>query len=177
MRPDRIRSSGRFRSTALREPWFDPSVSAKGVLIRYWLPVLVWLGVIFGGSTDLMSSERTSRFIGPVLRWMFPNISEAAVRGVQLGIRKTAHFLEYAILSALIWWALRKPIPEDPRPFSWRQAALAAFLAALYAVTDELHQGQVASRMAAVGDVGIDATGAVAGVVAIWWLGRWRNRW
>ena len=33
--------------------------------VKYWLPPLLWLGVIFLGSTDLMSAEHTSRFIVP----------------------------------------------------------------------------------------------------------------
>ena len=36
-------------------------------LLKYWLALLIWLGVIFVGSTDLMSAEQTSRFIAPVI--------------------------------------------------------------------------------------------------------------
>jgi hypothetical protein len=35
--------------------------------LKYWLPLLICLGVIFVGSTDLMSAEHTSRFIVPTL--------------------------------------------------------------------------------------------------------------
>ena len=168
----RTRTTGSLPSTGFVRSWFDPLVFAKGVFVRYWLPVLIWMGIIFGGSSDLMSSQRTSRFIGPILRWIVPGISDESVRKVQLIVRKGAHFTEYAVLSALFWRALRKPVPDDPRPWSWRQAFVAAGLTCLYAVTDEFHQSFVASRMAAVGDVLLDTCGAVAGLVGLWWIGR-----
>src|SRR5688572_23473781 len=33
--------------------------------VRYWLPVIAWILLIFLASGDLMSAEHTSRFIGP----------------------------------------------------------------------------------------------------------------
>jgi len=43
--------------------------------LKYWLPVLIWLCLIFIGSTDLMSAEQTSRFFVPFLRWLKPDVS------------------------------------------------------------------------------------------------------
>src|SRR6266699_7301111 len=76
--------------------------------LKYWLPLLVWLGLIFIGSTDLMSAEHTSRIIGPILRWFRPDISAETVMQVQFLVRKTGHVTEYAILAMLIWRALRR---------------------------------------------------------------------
>jgi VanZ family protein len=137
------------------------------------LPVIIWMAIIFSASTDLLSSDRTSRFIGPILRWFNPDISEAAIRRVQLVARKGAHVTEYAILAALLWRAIRL----DPRRWSWGEAGLAVGFAALYAVTDELHQHFVASRYGTVGDVVIDTAGAILGVTIVWAAGRARNRW
>jgi len=43
-------------------------------LFKYCLPVVIWLAVIFVGSTDLLSAEHTSRIIAPFLRWLNPDI-------------------------------------------------------------------------------------------------------
>jgi len=135
------------------------------------------MALIFSASTDLMSSQRTSRIIGPWLRWFNPDISDDAIRRVQLVVRKTAHVTEYAILAALLWRAIRRPTKDDERQWSWREAALAIAVAGGYAVTDELHQHFVASRFGSVWDVLLDTLGATAGVFILWTIGRWRRLW
>src|SRR5947199_10731561 len=70
--------------------------------LRYWLPLLVWLGVIFFGSTDLMSVEHTSRFIVPFLRWLKSDISIETLASIHFVIRKCTHLSEYAILAMLL---------------------------------------------------------------------------
>jgi VanZ family protein len=146
-------------------------------LLRYWLPIVALMALIFGGSTDMLSSSRTSRFIGPILRWLVPGISSEAVATVQLTIRKTGHILEYALLAFLFWRAFRKPRRNDPRPWMFHHAIWAVAAAGAYAVTDEFHQLFVASRGASVLDVLLDTLGAALGVFAVWAWGRWRKRW
>src|SRR6266404_679946 len=75
--------------------------------VRYWMPAIVWMAVIFLGSTDMLSAEHTSRFLVPFLRWIDPQISLVALNAIQLGIRKLGHLTEYAILAMLLWRALR----------------------------------------------------------------------
>jgi len=156
---------------------FHPAVPGKVSFFKYWLPVILWMGLIFEGSTDALSSRHTSGFIGPFLRWFFPGISSEAIRSVQMGIRKGGHVSEYFVLALLLWRARRRPLRNDPRPWSWREAAFAILVAAGYAATDEYHQWFVPSRGASVWDVLLDALGATAGVLALWWIGRRRKRW
>ena len=70
-------------------------------MLRYWLPVLIWMGVIFLVSTDLGSANHTSRIIEPLLRWAVPDISPKTIEVVQTIIRKGGHLTEYAILALL----------------------------------------------------------------------------
>src|SRR5216117_3059911 len=121
-------------------PLFHPAVSGKGLFFKYWLPVVLWMGLIFGGSTDLLSSHRTSRILVPLLRWLNPNISDETIRAVQTIVRKGGHVAEYSVLAVLLWRARRKPFKNDPRPWSWREAARAVLYSGLYAATDEFHQ-------------------------------------
>lgn len=148
--------------------------------LKYWLPVLLWMGVIFTFSTDAGSSRRTSRIIGPILRWMIPDISEASIERVQLVVRKGSHLTEYAILGGLAWRALRQPRKEDQhnkRPWNRKHALAAVAIATLFALSDEWHQSTVPTRQGQFSDVLIDAAGASAGLMAIWMAGRFLNRW
>src|SRR5204863_7440178 len=119
----------------------------------YWLPVLAWMVFIFIGSTDLLSAEHTSRFIGPFLRWFAPDVSDATIASIQLIVRKSAHLTEYAVLAALLYRALVK-----------RWIVIAFVISALYAALDEFHQSFVASRTGTAYDVMIDCAGAMIGL-------------
>jgi VanZ family protein len=135
--------------------------------LRYWLPVLLWMLVIFGASADSKSTEHTSRFLEPFLRWLHPNISLEAIDTVRLLVRKAAHLTEFALLAWLWWRALRKPKRHDARPWSWQQAATALIVVIFYAAVDEFHQRFVPGRTGSIRDVCIDTTGAVLGIVVL----------
>ena len=151
-----ISTSGRLVVSFLMRP-----------VLKYWLPVLLWMILIFVGSTDLMSAEHTSRFLVPFLRWLVPDISDAAIATIQLFIRKCAHLAEYAILAAFLLRALRKSQERLARA-----AASAFILAVIYATFDELHQAFVPSRTASPYDVAIDTAGALSGLVVYWFMTR-----
>jgi VanZ family protein len=131
--------------------------------LKHWLPVLIWLGVIFLGSTDMLSAEHTSRFLVPFLRWIDPQISFATLNAIQLGIRKLGHLTEYAILAMLLWRALRSGT-------RWQMKMsilflVAALASAIFAASDEFHQSFVPSRTASPNDVMIDICGALIGLL------------
>jgi VanZ family protein len=122
------------------------------------------MAVIWIGSTGLLSEHRTSRFIGPILRWIVPGVTDTTVHRVQFLVRKGAHLTEYAILALLVQRAILRSNPARREARSLRVAALAAGICVLYAATDEAHQGFVATRNASAWDVLLDAAGAVAGL-------------
>lgn len=145
--------------------------------LKYWAPVLLWMLVLFSASGDTMSARRSSRIIGPFVRWLFPGISDEALDTVVFVVRKAAHVTVYAVLAVLLWRALRKPERQQWGPWNWRVAGLALGLAALYAITDEFHQAFVPSRSGQVTDVLLDSAGAAFGLFALWLFGRWRKHW
>jgi VanZ family protein len=147
------------------------------VFLRYWLPVLVWMTLIFSASSDTGSFARSSRIVAPLLHWLFPHLSEDTVYLVVLIVRKGAHLTEYAVLALLLWRALRQSAKKEARRWSWPTFRLVLLLAALYAASDEFHQQFVASRDSAVHDVLIDTMGSAAGLLALWLFGRWRKYW
>ncbi len=130
--------------------------------LKYWLPVLFWLGLIFIGSTDALSAEHTSRFLVPFLRWLDPHISWTTLNSLQVLIRKLGHLTEYAILATLVWRALRLGIV-------WKSPISSPFWStligcAIFAASDEFHQSFVPSRTSSLHDVMIDLCGALIGL-------------
>jgi len=146
-------------------------------LVRYWLPVLVWMWVIFSASGDRMSFQHSSRIIGPFVHWLFPHLSDEAIHAIVVIIRKYAHLAEYAVLALLLWRALHKPPRRDVPSWRWSEAGLVLALVALYAASDEIHQAFVPSRQGCVSDVVLDTTGAALGLLCLWATGRLRKRW
>jgi VanZ family protein len=131
--------------------------------LKYWLPLLIWLGVIYFASTSAMSAENTSRFLVPFLLWLKPGMSPAQIWAVIVVVRKCAHVTEYAILAFLLWRALRS-LP------GLRAKTLMVFGAILlgcmmYAASDEFHQTFVKSRTPSVRDVLLDVAGASLGLL------------
>ena len=146
-------------------------------LVRYWLPLLVWMLVIFSASSDRMSFEHSSRIIGPFVHWLLPHLSYEAVRAFVMFARKCAHLTEYAVLALLIWRTLRKPAEPNASSWGWPRAGMALALAALYAASDEIHQAFVPSRQGSVWDVLLDTSGAALALLCLWAVGRLRKRW
>ena len=123
----------------------------------------MWLGVIFFGSTDLMSAEHTSRFIVPFLRWLKPDMSPETLASMHFIFRKCAHVGEYAILALLL---LRAAIAMTDFKRSVPILYVGVLSICLFvAATDEFHQMFVASRGALATDILIDFIGAILGLL------------
>jgi VanZ family protein len=134
-----------------------------------WLPVVVGAAVISLFSSGWFSGERTGEMVLPVLAALFPWASPEQLLAAHAVIRKAGHFLEYLLLSLLLYRALRHGPGWDTRA-----AGMAVVLAGLYAVGDEFHQWFVPGRTAAATDCLIDVSGAATGqgLLAAWRGGR-----
>ena len=126
------------------------------------MPAIVWMALIFLGSTDVLSAEHTSRFLVPFLRWLDPHISWVTVNAIQVVIRKLGHLTEYAILAALLWRAFRGVTRWTPKMSILFAVVSAA--CAVFAASDEFHQSFVPSRTSSSNDVMIDICGALIGL-------------
>jgi VanZ family protein len=127
---------------------------------RLWRygPVVLWMVFISIFSTAGFSSINTSRFIGPLLLWLFPNASEARLASIHFLIRKAGHVTEYAILAFL----LRRAFITSSRSFIQRHwFELALLIVVSYALLDEFHQSFVPSRTASIYDSAVDVVGGL----------------
>jgi len=137
-----------------------------------WVPVLVWALLIYGSSTSAFASPQTSRILVPLLHWLVPDASPQTLDLVHEFARKSVHFVNYFVLSLLLFRALR----GANKGWSRRCALLAVLLAFAYASTDEFHQSFEAGRGASAMDALLDTAGAVAAQLVTWgFLRKWRQ--
>lgn len=139
--------------------------------IFYIGPLLLWMGILFGMSTDAGSMQSTSEFIRTFVKFIAPDLADsftpAQWEHVERLLRKTAHLFEYAVLMLL---AVRAMQYGRSNLRAW-SVIIAFVITALFAVTDEIHQSFVPSRTALPTDVLIDIIGAtVATVLLLIWV-------
>ena len=137
-------------------------------LFSRYVPLVAWLLFISYASSDSFNAGNTSRIIGPLVLWLFPNTSAETLLTIHMIVRKAAHFTEYAILAFLAARAFR----TSPRPAlatRWFLASLT--LVVTYALLDEYHQSFVPSRTGSIYDSLIDISGGLAALLLI----RWRH--
>jgi VanZ family protein len=131
-------------------------------LVKYWVPVIAWILLIFLASGDLMSAEHTSRFLVPILRWLNPEISVGTLAEIHFCVRKAAHVTEYAILALFVSRAIFRENSNRARSALFVGAWIAC---TLVAACDEFRQSFVESRGASPWDVMIDSAGAIFGLL------------
>lgn len=133
-----------------------------------WLPAVIIMAIIFYFSAKPATiSGESSLMISQTLLNAYENITdlsyeELARQQVLLDldhiVRKTAHFIEYAILAAA--WVMHF--------ITWKKGfrigvGLSVLITSVYAATDEFHQTFVAGRSGQISDVLLDSCGAVVG--------------
>ena len=129
-----------------------------GRFLSRYLPLVVWLAFISYASSDGFNASNTSRIIGPLVLWLFPNTSPETMATIHFITRKLAHFTEYAILGFLAARAFR------PWP---RWFLISVLLVVIYALIDEYHQSFVPSRTASIFDSLIDMAGGITALILV----------
>lgn len=133
-------------------------VTIAPVIVRYWLPPLVWAAVILAGSGEQLSAAQTGGRLEPLLTSIFGPLSPETFLAIHFFLRKLTHLAAYGLLGALLFRATRRGVAQT--------LALTLVVAAL----DEWHQSTLLTRTGSVGDVVIDLAGAALAVMA---LRRW----
>lgn len=99
--------------------------------------------------------NETSRFIRPLLQFLFPNADAATLTFYHGLIRKGAHLFEYAVLGFLAYRALGI---AKYRPI------VAMIVVVAVAAIDELNQSFNPARTSSPWDVGLDVLGGIIGI-------------
>jgi VanZ family protein len=142
-------------------------------LSRY-LPLVIWIGVIFLASSNQMSAAKTSRLIG-FLHWLFPAISDETLRLIHFAVRKTAHFVEYATLALI---AARAFTTSSRNSLRNRWFLISFAVVVIIALLDEYNQSFIASRTGTIYDSLLDMTGGLTALVifTLWRIMRSEQR-
>jgi VanZ family protein len=130
--------------------------------VRVWLPSAIWVAVIVAESTNLGSSEHTSRILYPIFRFLF-EMDPARFAVWNALLRKTGHFVGYFTLSVLLFRSWRATFPRLSTRWCLQWATLAFLCTSLVAILDEWHQSFLLSRTGTFRDVILDGS---AGFVA-----------
>ena len=135
-------------------------------VIRY-APLILWIGVIFFLSSTQGAMTRTSRFIRPLLEFLFPNAPEETLIIYHAYIRKFAHFSEYAFLAFWAWRAFKTSTGEIIKKYNLLfSLGLVLFVASI----DEFNQSFNAARTGSIYDVLLDFTGGLTMILIIYLL-------
>lgn len=131
--------------------------------------VIAWIAVIAVLSGDAFSDSQTAAWLAGAPFISSLGLPPALIDTANLILRKTTHFVEYAILALLTYRALG--LGGAARS---RRARLigALLLAVACAALDEWHQTTTLTRTGQFRDVVLDASGALAGAVVGVGLGR-----
>jgi VanZ family protein len=152
-----------------------------GIIARNWWPVAVWLGIIRMESTGYASAQNTFRLLYQVLYFLFGRVNYQLVLEMDHVLRKSGHFIGYAVLSGLTFLALRNTYRDRishslQRPWGrslgdlWQLdwSLIAILLTLVTASMDEIHQTFLPSRTGRWQDVLIDTSGAFVLQLAIY---------
>jgi VanZ family protein len=134
----------------------------------WWLPVIIWAGVIFFMSTRTFGPGFSNRLLSHILALLHLKVSHQTFHILATGFRKLGHFTEYAIFAIFLYHAM-----GDDHRSAWnpRKALACILLAGLYSLTDEFHQRFVPDRGSSIVDCGFDMIGATLGMVIVYFAG------
>ena len=117
--------------------------------------------------------SNTSRFIRPLLEFLFPGAPEEILIVYHGYIRKLAHVTVYAILA---FWASRAFINSSRKFLRLFWFACAFVLVLLVASIDETNQSFLNSRTGSIYDVLLDAFGGFAMIAVFYLVMKYRKR-
>jgi VanZ family protein len=122
--------------------------------VALWITALAWAAAILTLGTSLFSIVRTSAMFDPWLARLVPGLSADALYNLQVLVRRTAHFAEYAILFLFLNFG-----PMRGRP------VIAFMVCVGCASLDEALQTLRPSRSGTIFDVSLDSSGAATMLV------------
>jgi hypothetical protein len=138
-----------------------------------WLPVLVWAAVIWLLGGDSFSAPETSRILGPLIIWLWPDLDAETLARIVAGIRKLAHPGVYGLLAGL---AFRAATRTAPARGSAQRAAIALLPVVALSIADEWRQSASTLRTGAPFDVALDLAGGLLVVALILSVEQWIGR-
>jgi VanZ family protein len=157
--------------------WFTRLSTDRRSVLKAWIAAILWLIVISIESTAYLSSHNTSRFLFPILHYLF-GIDREHFEPLHFFLRKGGHVFGYGLLSILLFRAWRETLPALGNPkWTFRWANISVLGTALVASLDEWHQSFIPSRTGTPRDVLLDTCAGIAAQILVFlWLTVWTSR-
>ncbi len=124
-------------------------------------------------SSSQGSMSETSRFIRPLLEFLFPAANDSTLTTIHGYIRKFAHLFEYGLLAGLVAKFFRVSGIEFLQKY-WVLASILFVI--VVASADEFNQSLNPTRTGAPQDVFIDVIGGLIGVILLFTIARIARR-
>jgi VanZ family protein len=129
-----------------------------------WLVALAWAYVVWQFGGDDYAFNRTSAFLQPLIDWLLAGLDLATRIQLHAYTRKSAHFIEYAILALL---SFRAAMLSAERHRIGTACWVSIFFVATLAAADEIRQSYSAVRTGSPYDVLIDVAGGAVGLLGV----------
>ena len=135
---------------SMRPPRKPPGIAGAAVrALTRWVPAMLWVGLVLALGASIFSIARTSAILDPLFERISPGLGPHGLYNLQVFIRRSAHFTEYAILFVFLNLG-----PLRGRP------VIALMVAIGCGSLDETRQLFTPGRSGTVSDVALDASGA-----------------
>lgn len=143
----------------------------RGRIFRF-APLILWIGVIFLLSSGQGAMSNTSRFIRPLLLFLFPDASEQTLLIYHAYIRKIAHPCVYAVLAYFSYRAFYFSPQKFLQKFWFPVSLLLVFI---IASLDELNQSFLVSRTSSPFDILLDTIGGLVMLTILFFINKRRT--
>ena len=139
-------------------------------LVKYWIPPILWLIFFFPLFNRFLGSPVLYRALLSVFQIFNPDVSATAIEVPYIIIRKSIHFVEYVLLTFLLYRAFRG---GNQKRWDIRWAVYTGVIAVGYGFLDEFLQTFVPTRNGSVIDSVINSGGVF---VALGMIGRRKKK-
>ncbi len=150
----------------------DASRQSSFPAFVWWVTTIAWGVTIYQLSTETFSGVFSRWLLSEILTLLSVEVSPATFHLLHILLRKLAHLTEYGIYALLLYGSL-----GGGRDFSWRgrRAGWCIGIAAVYSLTDELHQLFVPGRGGSLADSALDTSGSALALLAVYIVDRLRQ--
>ena len=133
--------------------------------IVLWLTTVAWAAEIYYLSTPTFGGTITRSLLAQLINTLSLDVPPLSLDWLDSVLRKLAHLIEYGIFGLLLYGCFNGKtfFHWQPYPAFW-----SVVIAALYSLTDELHQVFSPGRHARLLDCCVDTAGAAIAMLAVY---------
>jgi VanZ family protein len=152
---------------------YQQSESRQAVMLKAWLPVLLFSSIFAFESTAAMGADHTSAPLHSLFASILGSVADQNWSMMHHFIRKLGHFSAYGMLSMIcfrgFWITFRRSAIgiRSVSKMQWASHGFAVAATFLVASADEIHQTFLPNRTGTFADVLLDTSGAVTMQLAL----------